>query len=69
MYRCTAVLLLYAAVMDWSVRAAPLLLYCCCTAVMVGWSMGGWWVLGGWRLARDTRDGAVLLLYAAVKDW
>ena len=36
-YRCTAVLLLYAAVMDWSVRAAPLLLCCCCTtAVMVG---------------------------------
>ena len=25
-----------AAVMVWSVRAAPLLLYCCCTAVMVG---------------------------------
>ena len=27
---------LYAAVIDWSVRAAPLLLYCCCTAVMMG---------------------------------
>ena len=36
--------------------------YRCCTAVVVGWSVGGWvggeWrVLGGWRLARDPRDG------------
>ena len=33
--RCTAVMLLYAAGMDWSVRDAPLMLYCCCAAMMV----------------------------------
>ena len=35
---------LCAAVVDWSARTAALL-YCC----------GGWWVLGGWRLARSPK--------------
>ena len=31
-----------AAVVDWSVRTAPLLLYCCESGLV-----GGWWVGGG----------------------
>ena len=52
----SAVLLPYATVLDWSVRAAPLtaivlLLYCCDGGVVDGWVVGGGCLVGVGSLA------------------
>ena len=40
-----------AAVVDWSVRTAPLLLYCCGGGFVGGWVVGGGCLVGGGSLA------------------
>ena len=49
-YRCGAYCC--TAVVDWSARAAPRLLYCCGGRLVGGWVVGAWWVAARSRSTR-----------------